>query len=44
MMEIICDYKSMKFCLAPTMLNSKTEKTRAMKAVNGAVASAAVFV
>lgn len=44
MMEIICDYISMKFCLAPTMLNSKTEKTRAMKAVNGAVASAAVLV
>lgn len=35
---------SMKFCLAPTMLNSKTEKTRAKKAVNGAVASAAVYV
>lgn len=34
MIPIICDNFSIEFCLAPTMLRSKAEKTRCMKAVN----------
>lgn len=41
-MEISYDYNSVKFCLAPTMLRSKAEKTRSMWAVKEGAACATV--